>query len=182
MDSELRALVERIHGAPLQVAVVVSGAGSQAIAWLLGVPGASRTILEASVPYARLAMVEYLGREPAEYASAETALALAEAAQGRALRERESDAPVAGLACAATIATDRTKRGEHRAFVALATERGNSLAALVLEKGARDREGEENLVSRLILDLLARECGIDERPALPLLASERVDEGRPAPR
>ena len=180
VDAELRALVERIHGAPLQAALVASGAGSQAIAWLLGVPGASRTVLEASVPYARQAMVDYLGREPAEYASAETAVALAEAARERASRQREGEAPVAGLACAATIATDRPKRGEHRAFVALASDRGTSLATLVLEKGARDRDGEEDVVSRLILDIFARECGIEDRPALPLLTSEHVDERSPA--
>jgi len=182
VDAELRALVQRIHDAPLQVALVVSGAGSQAIAWLLGVPGASRTVLEASVPYARLAMVAYLGREPAEYASAETAVALAEAARERASRQREGDAPVAGLACAATIATDRPKRGEHRAFVALASDRGASLATLVFAKGARDRDGEEDVVSRLILNILARESGIEERPPLPLLASERVHENSATPR
>ena len=180
MDADLRALIERIHDAPLQVAVVVSGAGSQAIAWLLAVPGASRTVLEASVPYARLAMVDYLGREPGEYASAETAAVLAEAARERALRQREGNAPVAGLACAATIATDRPKRGEHRAFVALATAEGTSVVTLVLEKGARDRDGEEEVVSRLVLDLLARECGIEDRPTLPLLPREKVVEAAAA--
>lgn len=180
MDAELRALVQRIHDSPTQAAIVVSGAGAQAIAWLLGVPGASRTVLEASVPYARPAMVDYLGHEPAEYASAETAVALADAARERALRQHEGDAPAVGLACAATIATDRPKRGEHRAFVALATSEGTSVATLVLEKGARDRDGEEDTVSRLVLDTLARACGIEDRPPLPLLTSERVQEGAPA--
>lgn len=35
---------------------------AQAISWLLSVPGASGTVLEASVPYARESLVEVLGK------------------------------------------------------------------------------------------------------------------------
>ena len=34
---------------------------SQSISWLLSVPGASATVLEAAVPYARDSLVEVLG-------------------------------------------------------------------------------------------------------------------------
>ena len=44
---ELRPQIEKIHATPHKAVVAVSGAGTQAVAWLLGVAGASRTVLEA---------------------------------------------------------------------------------------------------------------------------------------
>ena len=182
MPADVRALVERIHSAPTMAVVVVSGAGARALAWLLGMPGASRTLLEASVPYARAAMVEFLGREPAEYVSPQTAVTMAEAAYRRALHLREADHPearVVGLACTATIATDRPKRGAHRCSVASVGPAGCSTYDLVLAKGARDRNGEEQVVSRLVLHALAEACGLTAGLALSLLDGERLDTIRP---
>ena len=67
---EIKAHVERIHSTEHKAVVAVSGAGTQAVAWLLGVPGASRTILEALVPYGRESMNAFLGFEPDQSASA----------------------------------------------------------------------------------------------------------------
>ncbi len=176
--ADVRALVERIHATPTMAVVVVSGAGARALAWLLGVPGASRTLLEASVPYARAAMVEFLGCEPAEYVSPQTAVAMAEAAHRRAAHLRGADHPearVVGLACTATIATDRPKRGAHRCSVASVGSAGCSTYDLVLTKGTRDRNGEEQVVSRLVLHALAEACGLPAALALGLLDGERLD-------
>ena len=61
---DTRPHIEKIHAAPHKAVVAVSGAGTQAVAWLLGVAGASRTILEALVPYGRESMNSFLGFEP----------------------------------------------------------------------------------------------------------------------
>ncbi len=177
-SNDLRPLVEHIHASPTQAVVVVSGAGAQAVAWLLGVPGASRTVLEVTIPYGRRSMVEFLGREPAGYASAETAAEMAEAAYRRALALREAEAPVIGLACTATIATDRHKRGDHRCAVAACDGAGSAVYELILAKGKRDRAGEEDVVSRLLLHALAEACGVDSEPALGLLEGEHLDVRR----
>ena len=50
MDEAIRDLVAQIHAAHTMAVIVVTGAGSQAVAWLLGVPGASRTVLEVLIP------------------------------------------------------------------------------------------------------------------------------------
>ena len=42
----------------------------QAVAWLLSVPGASRTVLDVQVPYSRASLTELLGYSPQSYASA----------------------------------------------------------------------------------------------------------------
>ena len=51
-ENSIGDTIREIHDAPQQGVLVVSGAGSQAVAWLLGVAGASRTLLEVVVPTA----------------------------------------------------------------------------------------------------------------------------------
>ena len=101
---EIRPHVEKIHATPHKAVVAVSGAGTQAVAWLLGVAGASRTILEALVPYGRESMRAFLGFEPEQSASAQTAKDMSESAYKQAKSQLEDDSPPVGLACAATIA------------------------------------------------------------------------------
>ena len=166
--------MERIHASPTMAVVVVAGAGSQALSWLLGVPGASKTVLEVLVPYGRRSMSELLGGEPDQFVSPETARRMAEAAFNRALHLREAEEPVVGLACTASIATDRAKRGEHRCFIAAWDDAGVTLYDLKLAKGERDRPGEEEVVSRLVLRALAEACGIDGDLSLGLIDGEKL--------
>lgn len=97
---------------------------------------------------------------------------------GRAFtRARWLDAatnPVIGLACTATIVTDRPKRGEHRAYIA--TWQPDRLVeyGVHLNKGHRDRAGEENLVSRVILNSLAEAMKLEPRLAYALTDADKV--------
>lgn len=171
--NEITSLIEKIHATPHKSVITVAGAGTQAIAWLLGVSGASRTILETMVPYGRLSMIDLLGSEPEQYVSAQTARDMAKAAYRRGLKLREDDSPVVGVACTATIATDRAKRGDHRCFIATWDDGQVLQYDLILEKGARDRAGEEELVSRLLLQALAQSFGIEADLQLGLTSEER---------
>ena len=172
---EIEDLVREIHAAPQQAVVSASGAGSRSIAWLLGVAGASRTILEALVPYGRLSMVGFLGYEPGQFVSEDTARAMAKAAYQRGTRLRECRGPVVGLACTATIATDRPKLGAHRCYVATWDDSRSTCYSLSLAKGGRDRNGEEDVVSRLMLRALAEGCGLETTLDLGLTGEERVE-------
>jgi hypothetical protein len=187
MNADVRALVEALHAAPALATLAVTGAGSQGVAWLLGVGGASRTVLEVTMPYASASTVGYLGFEPNEFASVEVAAGLARSARHRSVElvsgleasgAQESAAPLLGVGCTASIATDRTKRGDHRAFVGVDVG-GEDVAtyALNLKKGERDRVGEEELVSRLILNALAAASGVAERLELVLLPGEAEVKG-----
>ena len=118
MDPAIRTLVEAIHASPRLAVIAVTGAGGQALAWILGVPGASRTVLEALVPYGAKSMAQFLGHEPSQSVSPETAREMARAAYAKALDLRQRQEPVVGVACTATIATDRPKRGQHRCCIA----------------------------------------------------------------
>ena len=177
MIDEIRRQVAAIHDTPQQAVIAVSGAGTAAVAWLLGVGGASRTILEVAVPYGRRAMREFLGFEPEQSASADTARQLAHQCYRKARRQIDADRdtagdyPAVGLACAAAIATDRPRRGEHRAYIAAWDAAAVTTYSLRLHKGLRGRAGEEELVSRLLLRALAAACGLEaDAGAGPALA------------
>lgn len=194
MDDDVRALVEALHSAPPLAVLAVTGAGSQGVAWLLGVGGASRTVLEVTVPYAAASAVGYLGFEPGEFASVEVAVGLARSARRRSVElvlgasesggasgvtgEQESAEALIGVGCTAAIATDRTKRGDHRAFVGVDVGGGEVRTySLNLKKGERDRAREEEVVSRLLLNALAAASGVEGRLELSLLSGEEMVVG-----
>lgn len=175
MNSEIRAIVERIHATPTLASIVVAGAGTQAISWLLGVAGASRSVLEIQVPYASSAFTDFMGYEPEQFVSEEAARGLARAAYRRALHLRQDDFPVVGVSCTATIATDRPKRGDHRCHIAVWSAEGVSSYSLTFVKGLRDRDGEDYLASAIVLNTLAEVSGVGEALPLDLDAAENVE-------
>ncbi len=170
------ARIAQIHASSLRAMLVVTGGGTQAIADLLAVPGASRTVLEVVVPYSEAALVEFLGASPDQVVSVETAAALARAAYKRAVALHAVEDPVVGVACTATLATDRRKKGAHRAHLGISTAAETRVYSCMLIKGARDRQGEERVVSDLLLAVLARACGLDVTLDGLLLADERIEE------
>ncbi len=174
------ALVAKLHAAPCAAVFAVAGAGTQAIAWLLSVAGASRSVLELRVPYSAPALADLVGYDPDQAVSRQTALDMARAAYRRALRLRDADAPVAGVACTATIATDRPKRGEHRCHVAYWTGSASAVYSLTFVKGLRDRAGEDAVASRLTLNAFAEAAGVPTSLPLGLDERERVDVERTA--
>ncbi len=175
IDERLQAVIEQIHQGDTQVVLAVTGAGSQAIAWLLSVPGASNTVLDAAVPYGFLALVDQLGYRPDQAVSVETAAALAAAAYARASHLREGDQPVVGVGCTGTIATNRPKRGDHRAHVCVWNGQKASTYSLTLVKGQRDRPGEEQVISQLVLYALAKHCKVEDAP-VELVPGEEIRE------
>ncbi|MCS7306013.1 MAG: hypothetical protein NZ602_13020 [Thermoguttaceae bacterium] len=170
--------ISKIHHLPKKVVVVVSGGGSGALAALLEVPGASRTLLEGIIPYAEEAMVQFLGGRPDQFCAAATSRAAAMVAFRRALRYEALPQNVAGVAATASLVSDRPKLGPHRAHVAIQTLSTTCCYSLELQKGARNRPQEEELVSRMVLNAVAEAAGLEERLPLPLLPEEAIDSSR----
>lgn len=170
-------LVQRIHDSDTMAVVSVAGAGTAAVTWLLGVAGASRTVLEILIPYASTSLIDFVGSEPSQFVSEETAAAMAKAAYRRALQLRETTAPVVGIACTATIATDRTKRGDHRCHIAAWSGSGLSTYNLTFVKGLRDRAGEDEIASKLVLRAIAECAKVKFDSDLRLDSSECVQTG-----
>lgn len=173
MKDDIRQLVQQIHDRPGRSVVVTAGAGTHAVAWLLGVAGASRTLLEALVPYSESSFIDFLGQRPDQYVAPETAGLLAGRAVKRAQFLSEEDEPLIGLACTATIVTDRPKRGEHRAHISTWSAEKICHHSLHLHKGARNRRGEERLVSQLLLNALAEAFELEHRLDLPTVSRDR---------
>jgi len=178
MADSWQLLIERIHATPQQAVIVVTGGGASAISELLAVPGGSRTLLEAVVPYSEAALSAWLRRKPEQFCVEETALAMAAVAYERACTLAPAGGDTApspiGLACTGSLVSDRPKKGEHRCYVATQTRTATASWSLVLEKGTRDRRTEETLVGRLILSALASSVGLAQLPALDLRPAENI--------
>ena len=157
----LKTIVERVHASGRRVVLAVTGGGSGAIAELLRVPGGSRTLVEAIVPYSPDALVDFLGHEPEQACSAATAVAMARRALARGARRSGPGALLVGAGVTASLVTDRPKHGDHRCHIAVTDGGRVDVVSIVLDRGARDRAAEEDLVARATLLTLARACGID---------------------
>jgi hypothetical protein len=159
-DAAWQQLVSTVHASGPKAALAITGGGSGAIGELLRVPGGSRLLIEAQVPYDEMALASFLGFAPAQACGADTAIAMARTARARAARLAPAGADLVGLGATAALVSDRPRRGEHRFHVAFANAAGIAHCTCILAKGRRDRAAEEDLVSRAIVLWLARACGV----------------------
>ena len=159
-DASWRQTIAEMHASGRQAVLAITGGGTGAIAELLRVPGGSRLLLEALVPYDARALTGFLGFEPEQACSVDTAVAMAQRARERAAKLAPTAARLVGLGATAGLVTDRPRQGEHRFHIAVSTEAGTDHCSIVLAKGRRDRPGEEDLVARAIVLRLARACGV----------------------
>ena len=159
-DAAWQQLISTVHGSGRKAALAITGGGSGAIGELLRVPGGSRLLIEAQVPYDALALETFLGFAPEQACSADTAIAMALSVRAHAARLVPADTDLVGLGATAALVSDRPRRGEHRFHIACANSAGIAHCTGVLAKGRRDRAAEEDLVSRAIVLFLARACGV----------------------
>ncbi|MEO1994936.1 MAG: hypothetical protein ABGZ17_06640, partial [Planctomycetaceae bacterium] len=164
-----RETIARFHTGTYGVVLVTTGGGSSAIAMLQSVPGASATLLEAQVPYCNRALDEFLGSRPDQYCAATTALDMAVSAYRRARHlSGRPDTPVIGVSCTASLVSQRPKRGEHRAYIAVQTPTHTCLQTLKLQRAIRDRQTEELLVGEHVLRGLVQAVDVPDVPQIPL--------------
>ncbi|HEY1795279.1 MAG TPA: hypothetical protein VGG57_04085 [Stellaceae bacterium] len=159
-DPAWPTLISALHGAGRKAALAITGGGSGAIGELLRVPGGSRLLIEAQVPYDGSTLEDLLGFDPAQACSADTAIAMAQAIRARAMRLMPAGTDPVGLGATAALVSDRPRKGEHRFHIACAEAAGVAHCTVTLAKGRRDRAAEEDLVSRAVVLWLARTCGV----------------------
>jgi cytidylyltransferase-like protein len=160
LDATWQQLISALHVSGRKAALAITGGGSGAVGELLRVPGGSRLLIEAQVPYDEQALAAFLGTAPAQACSYDTAIAMAATARARAARLAPAGTDPVGLGATAALVSDRPRRGEHRFHIAFANAAGIAHCTCVMAKGRRDRAAEEDLVSRAIVLWLARACGI----------------------
>lgn len=173
MNVDRNDLIARLHSAGRRCVLAATGGGVGAASWLLSVPGGSRSILEVVVPYDEQSLCDFLGQRPDSFCSPQTARLMA----GRALERARWLAPrqpIAGIACTASLRSDRPKRGEHRFHIAIQTISHIHTCSLTLTKDARDRTDEETVLDLVLLNAMAEAFGLAERVEVPLLAGEQI--------
>ena len=106
-------LIKKIHSSGYRFVTVSSGGGTDAISALLRVPGASKSVLEAYVPYARESLDYYLLKKPDKYCSEETTLSIAAKAFSAAKKidPKMHPSKILGVGITASLATDYLKKG-----------------------------------------------------------------------
>lgn len=153
----MQAIIQQIHDVDGRFELAVTGGGTSAISSLLAVAGASRSILNAVVPYSDAALEHYLGTAPASSCSEATARLLANRAfhNARSL----SNEKVIGIGATAALQTDRTRRGEDRIYVAAQSREATRVYHLALSKND-DRQFQEAQCAELIILIIASNLGI----------------------
>lgn len=173
MDPQRKALISALHNEGRRWVVAVAGGGAGALGWLLSVPGGSRSILEAIVPYDERSLADFLGYSPSSFCSVDTARALARRTLDRARWLVPGEA-VAALACTASLRSDRPKHGDHRFHLAVQTHQQAFTYSLTLTKDARSRAEEEIVLDLVLLNAMAEALNLSERVDVPLFPGESI--------
>jgi hypothetical protein len=159
-DAAWQQLISAVHTSGRKAALAITGGGSGAVGELLRVPGGSRLLIEAQIPYDARALATFLGFAPAQASSVDTAIAMARSARARATSLVPSPTDLVGLGATAALVSDRPRKGEHRFHIACASFGRIAHCTGVMAKGRRDRAAEEDLVARAIILWLARACRV----------------------
>ena len=151
MNSTLEKSISRIHSSKTKLVMAVSGVGSQSVNWLLSVSGASKTLLEASIPYSNASLNHYIGKVPEQYVSKSTALSMAKSAYFKGVKYHSDFSDVIGVSCTGAISTNRERKGANQAFIAMWSPKLKYVQHVSINKGSRTRAEEEELISSLII-------------------------------
>lgn len=156
-------LIQKIHSSGYRFVTVSSGGGTDAISALLRVPGASKSVLEAYVPYAKESLDYYLLKKPDKYCSEDTTLSIAAKAFSAAKKidPKEHPSKILGIGITASLATDYIKKGEHKFFIAIQTHAYSKSFTYKFKKGELTRPEEEEVVTEHIIAAIALSCGIE---------------------
>ncbi|CAL9755943.1 unnamed protein product [Musa acuminata subsp. burmannicoides] len=172
----IRAAVDAIHSTPTKAVVYLSGGASQALGWLMSLPGASNTILEVVVPYSKNSMTQLLGKIPAQFVSNQTAEEMALLAYNRALKLSRPGLPVLGVGFTGSLATTYIKHGDHRFYLSTRTCDRLWTSSVTLLKGLRTREEEDRVSSHFLLKAISDACKVSATFSSELYESEVPDE------
>mmetsp|Transcript_21954 Transcript_21954/g.21235 ORF Transcript_21954/g.21235 Transcript_21954/m.21235 type:complete len:531 (+) Transcript_21954:142-1734(+) len=188
-DTNIRHFLKDIYQkSPRNVfSVYVTGGGSKALEWLFTVPGASNCLMDAGVVYSRSALEDFIKGDDSIYScSQQTALRMADRAWTTAgqhlLSETRNfndlrDVHIHGLSCTASLVSDSPKKGSHRVHVGSTSQRSATVYTIEFEKMLRDRAGEDEACSRLLLEAIGHSCDVTPPPTDFLFPREDTDTG-----
>jgi nicotinamide mononucleotide (NMN) deamidase PncC len=176
-DDRIPDLIEQIHASPAKMVLAVTGGGSAALSRLLGIPGASASVIEALVPYAAESLADFLGGVPDQSCSQTTARSLAMAAFRRAGKLTEGD-HLLGIGSTAALATLRQRRGADRVHIAVQDAARTIDVSYVITHG--DRPEQERVACSLIISTIGIACGLLDSQIYGEDVDVTITAGKPA--
>lgn len=146
----------------------------KAIEWVFTVPGASRCLLEAGVPYGHVALASLL-KDSRINGSVSSATSIRMAFMIRSkivtqfLCETQSFKELVhcnlfSVACTAALVSSEPKKGDHRFYVTTFNGKQYSTRHMILQKGVRNRQEEDYTCSRVILDAICASASVEALP------------------
>jgi len=168
MPAVKNALMQIYKQQNVRCVICLTGGGGYVASQLLGVCGASSTLLELTIPYHRESLANYLNvsssvLDDIGYCTHETSeiLALKCLERGRSIVDMEDAAKCIGIGCSAAIVAGEPKKGEHRAYLTICSKDGMESYKLLLAKGTRSRSEEDECVGKLIVLAMAKAAKLD---------------------
>ncbi|MFL2653919.1 MAG: hypothetical protein ACJ0J5_06140 [Dehalococcoidia bacterium] len=177
MNKEIEETIKNIHSIiGIKGSLVITGCGISSLAWLFGVSGTSNTILTSYVPYSKNSLQEFLDKKLTNHVSEEEAINMAQKAyeKSESFVDQPSDnTKLFGLGCTGAISTNRARKGEDRAHIAIKTNSSLEYFSLYFDKNNRDRISEDIIISKQIINCIANVHGINNDIPLNLLENEK---------
>jgi nicotinamide mononucleotide (NMN) deamidase PncC len=155
-----RGIFDSLHGSGLRAVVALTGGGSRFLSGLLSVPGASRTVIGAHVPYSSQQLERFVFGPVQDSVSSKTVRRMADRAFSEAVRNSVAGSNCVGIACSAGLATDRDRRGEDHAWCCLRSADSAESAHVEFRKGETTRDQQEDTVAALLLFMTAKAGGV----------------------
>ncbi|WP_321418648.1 hypothetical protein [uncultured Methanomethylovorans sp.] len=161
---DIKTLVHLINSSGYKIVLAITGGGTEAIGELLRHGGGSATLLEAIVPYSQQAVDAFTGKKPEKYSSTRTARAMTMAAFQKAImlqQEQNEAGRVLGIGATSILTKyDERKERQHELHIAIQSLQNTTTYSICfLEE--RERETEESLACRLIINAIALACNMD---------------------
>lgn len=176
MASSLLAVVERIHASPSKFNLITTGAGGSAISTLMSVPGCSKTLINAQVPYATKTTQSLLDHFPTKFVSSEIGRQLAQHAFQQAVVMDPMTIPtnIFGIGATAALHTAAVRRGVDAVFV---TAWGRTFVRSYAVEMCKDlpRVQQEEIVGQIIICAMADCASVNCEEIQDHLRSARVE-------
>ena len=154
-------LIKKIFSTKTQFSIAITGGGTSAIASLFGVSGASKTLIDATVPYHQDALAQFVSASNPPGCNTYTARAMAMTAfmKARAISQKNN---VIGIGCTAAIASERSRMGTDRCHIAVQAADFTTTYDIELSK-KDDRTSQESICQSAILQAMAESVNVTTR-------------------
>lgn len=147
-------LVKQINDSPFKVALAFAGGGQSFAYHFMGFGGASKTIVDIRVPYAREALEEFVGHPVEQFVSEQMAREMAVRSFVTACKSVEPELAV-GVGVTCSLATDNEREGRiHRIQIALHCQKYTRTWYKELAQGLLRAEEEEFVCNSVFFALL----------------------------